>query len=133
MSTNFRLGYSQAAVAPPANWNDLEQCGHVVEFYTDDSFLLEGLSRFIGSALGAGDAGIVIATKAHRDELNRRLQALGLDIARSAAQGRFVCLDAEETLSKFMVDGWPDESRFSVVICIVIKRYISVVNSVLPR
>ena len=56
----------------------------------------------------AGDAGIVIATKAHRDELNRRLEALGLDTARSAAQGRFVSLDAQETLAKFMVDGWPD-------------------------
>ncbi|HYT19686.1 MAG TPA: MEDS domain-containing protein, partial [Candidatus Polarisedimenticolia bacterium] len=133
MSTNLRLGYSPASVAPPANWNDLEQCGHVVQFYTDDSFLLEGLSRFIGSALGAGDAGIVIATKAHRDELNRRLQALGLDITRSAAQGRFVCLDAEETLSKFMVDGWPDETRFSEVIGSVIQRVTSVVNSAQPR
>ena len=94
--------------APLPAWNDLDQCGHVVQFYADGSFSLEGLSRFIGSALGAGDAGIVIATKAHRDELNRRLEALGLDTARSAAQGRFVSLDAQETLAKFMVDGWPD-------------------------
>jgi hypothetical protein len=79
MSTTLRLGYDPAPMAPPQDWNDLDHCGHVVPFYADDSFLLEGLSRFIGSALGAGDPGVVIATKAHRDELTLRLQALGLD------------------------------------------------------
>src|SRR5438105_9597638 len=124
MSTTLRLGYDSASVPPP-DWNDLERCGHVVQFYADDSFLLEGLSRFIGSALGAGDAGIVIATKAHRDELNRRLEALGLDTAKSVAQGRFVSLDAEHILSKFMVEGWPDEEKFSEVIGGVIQRVTS--------
>ena len=38
--------------APLPAWNDLDQCGHVVQFYADGSFSLEGLSRFIGSALG---------------------------------------------------------------------------------
>ena len=73
MSTNLRLGYDPASVAPPPDSSDLDHRGHVVQFYADDSFLLEGLSRFIGSALGAGDAGVVIATKAHRDELTLRL------------------------------------------------------------
>src|SRR5438552_17472285 len=116
MSTNLRLGYDSASVTPPPDWNHLDPCGHVVQFYADDSFLLEGLSRFIGSALGAGDAAIVIATEAHRDELTLRLQALGLDIARSIKQGRFVTLDAAETLSTFIVDGWPGEALFEVII-----------------
>jgi len=106
----------------------------VVQFYSDDSFLLEGLSRFIGSALGAGDAAIVIATEAHRDELTLRLQALGLDTARSIKQGRFVSLDAAETLSKFMVDGWPDEARFEEVVGGVLKGVTSAVKGGLqPR
>ena len=134
MSTNLRLGYDPASVAPPPDWNDLDHCGHVVQFYSDDSFLLEGLSRFIGSALGAGDAAIVIATEAHRDELTLRLQALGLDTARSIKQGRFVSLDAAETLSKFMVDGWPDEARFEEVVGGVLKGVTSAVKGGLqPR
>ena len=133
MSTNLRLGYDPASVAPPPDWKDLDHCGHVVQFYADDSFLLKGLSRFIGSALGAGDAGIVIATKPHRDELTLRLQALGLDTARSVKQGRFVSLDAAETLSEFMVDGWPDEARFAEVIGGVLKRVTSSVKGTQPR
>ena len=133
MSANLRVGYDPASIALPPDWNDLDRCGHVVQFYSDDSFLLEGLSRFIGSALGAGDAGVVIATKPHRDELSLRLQALGLDTARSIKQGRFVSLDAAETLSKFMVDGWPDEARFAEVIGGVLKGVTSAVKGGQPR
>lgn len=95
---------------------------HSVQFYSDDSFLLDTLSRFIGSALGAGDAGIVIATEEHRAELARRLSVRGLDLPLAVDQGRYVALDAAETLSQFMVDGWPDEKRFLDVIGGTISR-----------
>ena len=95
---------------------------HSVQFYADDSFLLDTLSRLMGSALGAGDAGVVIATKEHRTELARRLRARGLDLALAVEQGRYVALDAAETLSQVMVDGWPDEKRFLDVIGGAISR-----------
>jgi PAS domain S-box-containing protein len=95
---------------------------HSVQFYSDDKFLLDALSRFIGSALGAGDAGIVIATPEHRTELAGRLSGRGLDVARAVEQGRYVALDAAETLSQFMVDGWPDEKSFVELIGGVISQ-----------
>ena len=49
----------------------------------------------------------MIATKAHRDGLAQRFQARGLDTTRAIEQGRYIALDAAETLAKFMVDGWP--------------------------
>lgn len=95
---------------------------HSVQFYSDDSFLLETLSRFMGSALGAGDAGIVISTEEHRTELARRLSVRGLDVPLAVDQGRYVALDAAETLSQFMVNGWPDEKCFLDLIGGVISR-----------
>src|ERR1700687_2615953 len=68
--------------------------GHVVQLYTHDGFLIDVLSRFIGGALAAGDAAVVIATKSHRIELERRLSAHGLDTDKAAMQGRYVILDA---------------------------------------
>jgi PAS domain S-box-containing protein len=91
---------------------DLHRHTHSVQFYSDDKYLISVLARFIGSAVGAGDAAIVIATPPHRTELAERLSARGIDVARAVQQGRYVALDAEETLSRFMVDGWPDEARF---------------------
>ncbi len=100
----------------------VEAHAHSVQFYGDDSFLLDGLSRFVGAALGAGDASIVIATKTHRAGLTQRLQTCGLDTALAVQQGRFITLDAAETLSLFMVDGWPDGKQFHEVIGKVIRQ-----------
>jgi PAS domain S-box-containing protein len=101
---------------------DLHRHTHSVQFYSDDAFLIAVLSRFMGSAIGAGDAAVVIATAAHRDALAARLADRGLDIARAVEQGRYVALDAAETLSHFLVNGWPDEARFVELIGGVISR-----------
>jgi PAS domain S-box-containing protein len=95
---------------------------HVVQFYVDDGPFLDSLSRSIGTALGAGDSAVVIATTDHRDGLARRLKARGLDIARVIETGRYIPLDAAETLSKFMLEGWPEAARFGEVIGSVIER-----------
>jgi PAS domain S-box-containing protein len=95
---------------------------HTVQFYSQDGFLLDALSRLIGAAVGAGDAGIVIATPSHRDELAKRLALRGLDVRHAVEQGRYVALDAAETLAQFMVNGWPDERRFVEVIGSTISR-----------
>ncbi len=105
-----------ASSLPPVDWRDSGPSRHTVQFYEDDSSLLEGLGRFIGSALGAGDAAIVIATKVHREALVQRLKERGMDLGLALAQGRFILLDAAETLSKFVVDDWPDESRFTELV-----------------
>ena len=82
--------------------------GHVVQFYTEDAALLGAISRFVGTALGAGDAAVVIATQAHRDGLFLQLKERGFDVAGAVRQGRLIAVDAAETLSRFMRDGWPD-------------------------
>ncbi len=90
---------------------------HSVQFYEKDAFLLDKLSDFIGAGLEAGEAGIVIATPTHRADLARRLKARGASL-----DDRYVALDAAETLSKFMVDGWPDERRFAEEMKALLRR-----------
>ena len=85
---------------------------HEAGFYSDDASLLDGFTQFIGAALKAGNAAIVVATESHRDSLLPRLQAHGLDIGAAIEQGRYISLDAAETLSTFMVNGMPDPVRF---------------------
>ena len=85
---------------------------HVVQFYEQDSFLLDQLSRFVGTALGSGDSAVVIATKPHRDGLTQRLKSRGFDLSKLAARDRYIVLDAAETLSLLTVNGDPNEQRF---------------------
>jgi signal transduction histidine kinase len=91
-------------------------CEHTVQFYGEDSSLLDELSRFIGAELVAGDAAVVIATKAHRDGLAQRLQSRGFDVGRAVEQGRYIAVDAADALAEFMRNGWPDADLFTEVI-----------------
>jgi DNA-binding response OmpR family regulator len=85
---------------------------HDVGFYSEDARLLDDLAQFIGAALKAGNAAIVVATESHRESLLPRLQAQGLDIGTAIEQGRYVPLDAADTLSALMLNGMPDPDRF---------------------
>ncbi len=116
MSTTDVPGSLAGSLAPPPNWDDLEHRGHVAQFYADDRFLVESLSRFIGTALGAGDSAIVIATPAHRDALARILKSRVLDTSGAFNAGRYFSLDAAATLDQLLVDGWPDATRFTSVV-----------------
>lgn len=102
--------------APRADWSEMGAAEHFVQFYEADGFLLNSLSGFVGSAITAGDAAIVVATKAHRDGLEELLIANGIDLASARATGKYVALDAADTLSKFMVDGLPVTTRFNEVL-----------------
>ena len=85
---------------------------HEVLFYPDDTVLLNSVTRFIAAALKAGNAAIVLATKAHRDSLLQRLKAGGVDTDGALQQGTYVSLDAADTLSTIMVNDLPDPVRF---------------------
>jgi len=96
--------------------------GLVVQFYLTDAFLLDTVVRFIEDSLCDGEPAIALLTKSHREGVDQRLALRGLDVAVLLAQGLYVPLDAAETLSKFMVDRWPSEPRFNMVIGDLIGR-----------
>jgi DNA-binding NarL/FixJ family response regulator len=85
---------------------------HEAQFYTNDAVFRESATHFIGAALKTGNAAIVFATKPHRESLLQGLKAQGMDADAAIQQGAYVSLDAAETLSLFMVKGWPDADRF---------------------
>lgn len=89
---------------------------HEVQFYSNDVVLLDTLTRFITVALQAGDAVIVPATEAHHGSLWQSLQARGVDARAGLENGSYIPLDSAVTLSEFMVNDWPDPSRFREVV-----------------
>src|SRR5205823_1493683 len=89
---------------------------HIVQFYEIDAYLMCSVARYVGAAIAAGDAAIVIATQTHREALDRCLSADDLDLEALQERGQLVTLDAAATLARLMVDGEPDAARFDGVV-----------------
>ncbi|HEY1766960.1 MAG TPA: ATP-binding protein [Terracidiphilus sp.] len=83
-----------------------------VHFYEDESIFLDKLAEFVGASLGGGCASIVVATASHRIGLVERLERVGINVAFATGCERLIALDAEETLSRFMVRDRPDRELF---------------------
>lgn len=89
---------------------------HEAQFYGDDASFVDGFTPFVSAALNAGNAAIVVATEPHRERILQKLQANGLDIPSAINQGRYIALDAAETLSTFMINDLPDPLRFLKIV-----------------
>ena len=90
---------------------------HLVQLYdTDDRALIENVGRYVCESLQRGGGAIIIATPEHRTAFAREVAQLDAAANEAVAAGRFVLLDAEETLARFMVDGQPDWERFASTI-----------------
>lgn len=99
---------------------------HIVQFYTRDAVLLDGLSASLGAALQAGESVVAVMTKAHIKGLLKRFAAQGIDAVELSKKGRLVVLDASEALAKFMDARGPDRQRFLHEFGPVIRRAAAV-------
>jgi PAS domain S-box-containing protein len=107
---------SKQNTVPYLNLSCISEPGHFIQFYDNDAFLLDSLSELVSTDLAAGDTCIFIATQTHQDGLEERLKANGLDLATAQMQGKYISLNAIETLSQLMVGGLPDADRFTEII-----------------
>jgi len=103
-------------------WGEIAPCNHFVQIYDHGDALLDALEGYVGSGLRADESVLIIATPRHLNALEHRLIASGLDLANLGYRNRYIAMDAEETLSRFMVNGWPDEKRFVAVVTSLLAR-----------
>lgn len=89
---------------------------HRVHFYDLDDELVGAVADHVTAGMSVDEPAIVIATKAHISAIDATLSDRGVDVALARAAGRYLPLDAAETLDSFMVDGSPDADRFATVI-----------------
>jgi hypothetical protein len=93
-------------------WAEIAPCDHVVQIYENQGVFLDSLAGFVGGGINAGECVIVIAIALHLDALKDRLEGFGIQLDTLVDDDRYIAVNAEEMLSKFMVNGWPDEQLF---------------------
>jgi hypothetical protein len=95
---------------------------HAVQFYSDDQSLCAVVTGFLYEGLKESRPAVVIATPEHRLAIVDQLNAAGIYVDACIRAGALTLLDAEETLSLFMVDGTPDKAKFKKAIGGVLAR-----------
>jgi hypothetical protein len=103
-------------------WGEIAPSEHVVQIYENDKAFLDLLIGFVIGGLRSGESVIIIATSAHILAINEKLKAENFDPFYLGLKNQYIALDAAETLSKFMIDGWPDENLFRHVVSTVLAR-----------
>lgn len=103
-------------------WGEIAPCEHLVQIYDNDDVFLDSLEGFVSGGITAGDGVVVIATRAHIASLDARMVLRGIDVAGARFEERYIELDAADALSRFMIDGWPDEDLFRDFVLKTLER-----------
>lgn len=107
--TNFAV--EKSADEKEFSWRTISSHEHIVHIYEDEESLLDVLEQFIVGGLSKGESVVVVATAEHLAEMNERLNAYNVDAAH--LRRHYICLEAEEALSRFLIDGFPDARLFN--------------------
>jgi hypothetical protein len=103
---------------------DLE--GHLVQMYeANDQLLVHNVGRYLAEGLRRGQGVLMGVTPAHRTAFFAELERLGADPGAAERSGHLTVLDASETLSRFMVGGYPNAQRFESTVGAAVRDVLS--------
>jgi len=119
----------RVAPLPPVNVG----IRHEVQFYADDAGFVDRFARLTRAVLEVGNAVVLVATETHRNAILQKLRRDSVDVDAVLKQGRYISLDAGETLSKIMVADVPDPIRCATFVGDLITRAASAAKGKHPR
>lgn len=113
---------AETATAQPAHAAETDSSriptmhAHDVLFYDSERRLCRAIADFFSAGLSAGEPVIFIGTLQHRDIVRDELVVRGHDFNEAVRIGELTYLEANETLSRFMVNNRPNRIAFDRVI-----------------
>jgi len=108
-------------------------CGHDVQFYRSEEFLVRAVTDFLAAGVKAGQPLVVIATEAHREAFAASLRERGLDTEELLSGREAVWLDARNALDAFMEGSRPNRELFMATIGAVFERLLDKRNYLIVR
>ena len=113
--------FADANMAPLPEPTPAWRTGHDVHFYDDDAALMPAVNRFLVEGTRAGQPMIIIATGAHRRQMQENL---AVQVGDAFDTADITWLDARETLGAFMERDRPNAELFHATIGNVFDRVV---------
>jgi hypothetical protein len=95
---------------------------HAVRFYENDKSLAQIVAEFLSEGLAASNPAIVVATPVQRAAILKEMVAKSWDVVALQRSSDLILLDAQDTLSTFLINGQPDAEAFGARMSDVIGR-----------
>lgn len=94
-----------------------EPHGHFVQLYqAGDGALATNVGQYLWEGHKCGEGLLVIAGEENTATFRSELERHGVDLTSSVRKQQIAFFDAQETLSRFLVDGQPEWNRFHSVV-----------------
>ena len=122
MSDINNPGANWTSIPADIFWGEIAPCDHVVQVYENDAYFLDALAAFVIGGFEAGETSIVIATDRHLKALSSLLLKNGYEVGQLIARNLYIPVDANETLARFMINGWPDETLFAETVSALLNK-----------
>ena len=90
--------------------------GHAGSWYALDSEGIEAVARFVAHGWSEADGALIIASAHHRERIDAAMAELGANPELMKHQGRYVALDVDTTVPRFVDDGVLYPERFRAVV-----------------
>jgi anti-sigma regulatory factor (Ser/Thr protein kinase) len=103
----------------------VEPRDHVVQFYEHDDELVTAVTRYLNDGLKADETVVVVATAKHTAAFEAALSIGGVDVSTARANGALISFEADDVLSRFLVDGWPNADAFGHEVGSVIRGLVA--------
>jgi PAS domain S-box-containing protein len=84
---------------------------HAEQFYESDAQLADTLGALISGCFVKGGCAVVIVTAPHGRDIEKALEARGIDVAAARARRQYLVFDAACVLSRILVNARPDRAR----------------------
>lgn len=99
---------------------------HCVQIHHSDAKSLgRNVGTYLARPLKSGGCALIVATPEHTESIHAQLRRHRVGVQRALDEGRLVCLDASETLSRFMVGGYPDPEKFDRVVGTLVRTLVA--------
>lgn len=107
---------------PQVFWGEIAPFENIVQVYENKNVFLDLLEGYVLDGLRVGDCVIIIATDEHITALKDRMKKSGCNVNALITDDQFITLNADLALSKFMINGWPDQNLFMTFVSEVIAK-----------